>query len=325
MQDARDTEIPHIGEDTMRRNPPILLLAAFLVSWTAYPAMSAPPGVPRPSAAAPAKSVPALPESTVDLKNEAAMSVSAPLGTDNGVSAASDFVLLGGDNAVLMVLYPVELYANRFWSQPLSAERFSVVSTGMTLRPASLSPVDHAKVRAEGEALRREYRERQREARREAARAEIGTLQEERRRLEERREELDDRIADVERDLADEESRMEWLTGSEDRDIDRSLEEILSLADRRDELQSQRLALSREAPIPRDEIGRLTSEIRRINDRIDAERTTIGNARERKRSARYAFQSRRKEWRQLVADRKRNAGKLEELDGRIRDLAEILQ
>lgn len=323
MQDVRDTEIPHIGTDTMRRNPPILLLAALLALWAARSATPAPPVASRPPAAASAETAP--PGSAVDLKNEASMSVSAPLGTDNGVSPDSDFALLGEDHAVLLYLYPVELYANRFWSQPLSAERFSAVATGMALRPAVLSPVDHARIRTEGEALRREYRERQDEARREAARVEIGKLREARSRLEGRREELDDRIADVEKELADEESRMEWLTGSEDRDIDRSLEEILSLADRRDELQAQRLALSRETPAPRDEIARITAEIRRIHDRIDGERSTIRLARDRKRSARYAFQSRRREWQQLVADRKRNAGEIEALDGRIRDLAEILR
>lgn len=294
----------------MRRNRRTLLLAAFLMFWFARSATS---------------DSPALPESVVDLKNEAAMSVSVPLGTDNGVTAESDFALLGEDHAVRLVLYPVELYANRFWSQPLSVERFSVISAGMAVRPVTLSGVDHAKVRVEGEALRREFRAKQMEARREAARVEIGKLREKRRQLEGRREDLEDRIADAERDLVDEESRMEWLTGSEDRDIDRSLDEILSLAAERDELQERRLSLPRETPVPRDEINRLTAEIRRINTRLESERTTIRNARDRKRSARYAYQSRRKDWQQLVADRKRVAGEIDALDRRIRDLAETLR
>jgi len=304
----------------MRRHRPALLLAAVLVLAGTHAAMPASPGTsPHRNA------VPPPLQSTVDLKNEAAMSVSVPLGTDNGISAESDFALLGEDNAVLLHLYPVELYADRFWSQPLPAGRFSRISVGMTVRPVSLSAVEHAMVRAEGEALEREYRERQEEARKEAAREEIGKLREDRRLLEERRGDLDDRIADAERDLAEEESRMEWLTGSEDRDIDRSLEEILSLADRRDELQAQRLSLSRETPIPRAEIDRLSTEVRRINDRLESERATIRDARERKRSARYAFQSRRKEWKQLIADRKRISSEIDALDRRIRDLAEHLR
>lgn len=306
----------------MRRMSPTLLLAALLVLGTAHPAVPASSPATPPSAAVSAEPDPGPPDSTVDLKNEAAMSVSVPLGTDDGISAESDFALLGEDNSVLLHLYPVELYADRFWSQPLSPDRFSEISIGMAVRPAVLSAVGHARIRAEGDALQREYRARQTAARREAARVEIGNLEEERRRLEERREELDDRIADAERDLADEESRMEWLTGSEDRDIDRSLEEILSLADQRDELQARRLSLSRESPIPRDEIRRLTAEVRRINERLESERARIRNARDRKRSARYAYQSRRKEWKQLIADRKRVAKGIEALDRRIRDLFE---
>ena len=56
MRIAWDTEIPHIGVDTMRRNRRTLLLAAFLMFWFARSATS---------------DSPALPESVVDLKNEA--------------------------------------------------------------------------------------------------------------------------------------------------------------------------------------------------------------------------------------------------------------
>ncbi|GAB4366116.1 MAG: hypothetical protein Kow00128_09240 [Deltaproteobacteria bacterium] len=300
----------------MRRPVLVLLLSTGWLFLAPGPALPEPP---------PPEPVPHPLESAVDLKNEASLSVSVPLGTDNGISAASDFALLGKDNTVLFHLYPVELYANRFWSQPLSADRFSRVPVGMPVRAVSLSEVEHAMVRAEGEALQREYREKREEARREAARVEIGKLREKRRLLEGRREDLDERLADAERDLADEESRMEWLVGAEDRDIDHSLEEILSLADERDELQERRLALSRETPIPRAEIDRLTAEIRRINDRLESERRSIRNARERKRSARYAFLSRRKEWKQLAADRRRLAAEIDAIDRKIRELAERLR
>lgn len=304
----------------MRRPFLFLLLAAGWLLLAAGPALPEPP-----RSSPPLEPVPPLPESAVDLKNEAFLSVSVPLGTDNGISAGSDFALLGEDNTVLFHLYPDELYTNRFWSQPLSADRFSRVLVGMPVRAVSLPEIEHAKVRAEGEARKRQYREKREEARREAARVEIGKLKEKRRLLEGQREDLDERLADAERDLADEESRMEWLVGSEDRDIDHSLEEILSLADERDELQARRLALSRETPIPRAEIDRLTEEIRRIHDRLESERRAIRNARERKRSSRYAFQSRRKEWKQLAADRKRLAAEIDALDRKIRELSERLR
>jgi len=304
----------------MRRYRTILLLVVFLVFPLPGDATSA-----LPESSPSAEPAPALLESAVDLKNDASMSVSIPLGTDNGVSTGSDFALLGEDNAILLNLYPVELYADRFWSQPLSADRFSRVSIGMAVRQAALTEVDHAKVRAEGEALQQEYREKREEARREAARVEIEKLREKRILLEGQREDLDERLAAAERDLANEESRVEWLVGSEDRDIDRSLDEILALSDERDELQDRRLALSRETPIPRAEIDRLTAEIRRINGRLESERRTIQTARDRKRSARYAFQSRRKEWRHLVADRKRTSSEIDALDRRIRDLGERLR
>lgn len=294
----------------MRRKHPFLLPLFFLLAAVACPAVAAGSG---PLA------------STVDLKNDGTMSVSVRLGTDNGVTAESDFAVLGEDNTVLLHVFPFELYTNRFWSQPLAASMFSRISTGMAVRGAELSDSAHMRIRVEGEVRRQEYREKQKEARREAARVEIEKLKGKRGLLEGRREELDGRMADAEKDMVDEEGRMEWLIGSEDRDIDRSLDEILSLAEERDDLQLRRLSLSRQTPVPRDEIARLTSEIRRIHDRLESERGRIRSARDRKRSARYAFQSRRQEWQQLVAERRRVAGEIEALDRKLRELSDILK
>ena len=308
----------------MRRKRPLLLLLPFLLFAIARPGVVA-GADPLPPQRSDGPTAGSLPPSTVDLQNDGTMSVSVPLGTDNGVTAESDFAVLGKDNTVLLHIYPFELYTNRFWSQPLAASVFSRVFNGMEVREAELAESAHMRVRVEGEVRRREYREKQQEARREAARVETGELKGRRGLLEGRREELDGRIADAEKDMVDEESRMEWLTGSEDRDIDRSLDEILSMAEERDELQLRRLSLSRQTPVPRDEIDRLTSEIRRINDRLESERGRIRSARDRKRSARYAFQSRRKEWQQLVAERRRIAGEIDALDRQLRELSEIMK
>lgn len=259
----------------------------------------------------------------VDLKNDASMAVSVPAGSDNGVTPASDFQAVA--DGVAVAIYPDEIFEKRFWSQPLSREAYDGVRTGTPVRHVTLDNAAHIRIRAEGEARKAEYLERWEAARREAARRESDELRRKKAGLEERRDALDGRIAEAENALADEEERQDWLAGSEERAIDRSLGNIQDYADRRDELQEQRNALSGQSPYPRGEINRLTAEIRRLNDLIASERDNIRTSRDRKRSARTAFLARRKDWQNLVSDRKALDAEMRALDRRIRELSGSLR
>ena len=257
----------------------------------------------------------------VELKNADALSVSVPLGTVNGVSRESDFAVRTSDNGTVL-LYPVDLYEKMFWSRTLSQEEFSRIATGDPVRPVVLSRDEHAALRGEGEALKAALKSRREDARREAARKEADDLRARLERLQSRRDDLSDRIADAEKTLADEEGRLDWLSSSEERDIDRALRNIQDSADRRDELQEQRNALSGQRPYPSAEANRLSAEIKRLNDRISSERETIRAARDRKRSARSAYVAREQEWRKLVADRDQAANEIRSIERKIRDLEE---
>ena len=259
-------------------------------------------------------------DTRVELKNADSMSVSVPLGTDNGVTKESDFEAVAADNGTVF-LYPFELFGNMFWSQPLSAQVFSRIAPGTAVRSVAPSREDHAAARRAGQARKAELAKRQEEARREAARKEAVELRERKERLETRRDEVNDRIAAAESALADEEGRADWISSSEDRDIDRALQNIQESADRRDELQEQRNALAGQRPYPSAEANRLSAEIRRWNDRIASERDTIRTARDRKRSARSAYLSRKQEWQKLVAERNRVTGEIQSLDRKIREMS----
>lgn len=259
----------------------------------------------------------------VDLKNDGSMAVSVPVGTDNGVTQASDFQADVDGQAV--AIYPNEVFEKRFWSQPLSQEAYDRIRTGTPVRRVTLDDAAHVRVRVEGEARKAEYREKWETAKREGARRETDELRGKKARLEARRDDVEVRIAEAEKALADEEGRMDWLTDSEERDIDRSLRNIEDYADRRDELQEERNALSGKSPYPRNEIDRLTSEIRRLNDRIASERDTIRVSRDRRRSARTSFMARKKEWQNLVADRKALDVEIRAVDRRIRELSGFLR
>lgn len=261
------------------------------------------------------------PEARVGLKNAEAMAVSVHLGTDNGVGEESDFAAQAADNGAVL-LYPAELYRTLFWSQPLSPEAFSRLEPGDVVRPSVLSREEHDAVRKEGRARAAERTARREASRREAARKEIDALRERKARLEERRDALDERVADAEKTLADEEGRLDWISSSEERDIDRSLQSLQEYADRRDELQEQRNALSGQRPYPSGEIHRLSAEIRRLNDRIASERDAVRNARDRKRSARSSFLARKQEWQTLVAERRQATNEIRSLDRKIRELEE---
>lgn len=283
----------------MQRYLPLFLAAAAVSSTPAYPA-----DVP------------------VELKNAAAMAVSVPLGTDNGVTEENDFAVVSLDN-VPVLLYPDDLFGSLFWSQPLSQEAFSRIVPGSPVRPVMLPKGEHAALRAEGRERKAELEALREDALREAARRDAAELRERRDRLEARRDDLVDRIAAAEKTLADEEGRADWVTSSEDRDIDRSLGNIQECADRRDELQEQRNALSGLRPYPSSEINRITAEIRRLNDRIVSERDAIRAARDRKRFARSAYVSRRQEWQKLVAERNQVSGDLRSIDRKIQELEKL--
>lgn len=281
----------------MKRMTPFLLAASFL-SGLAVPVFAI--------------------DSTVDLKNDSAMAVSVPLGTDNGVTQDNDFIVSTDNSAV--TIYPQELFAGRFWSQPLSEEDYARVRTGMEVRPVTLDKVTHAVARAKGDVRQAEILARQEEARRQFIRRKIEELKETRERLLDRRDVLDERIAAAEKDLADEEGRMDWLMNSEDERIDRALQAIQDLGDRRDELQAQREALAQSSS--RRDVERQSAEIKRLSDRISSERDSIRSARDRKRSARAAYMSRRQEWQKLAAERRALRNEILSIDRKIKDLAE---
>lgn len=285
-----------------------ILLAGLAAAGSAFA------GAPADAAAG---SVPAL---AVDLRNDGVEAVSVPAGSDNGVGGESDFVVVVSDN-LSVVIYAAELFHDRFWSQPLRTDDYRQIRLGMPVRPASLSTVEHAVVRSEGKARLAEIRAKQEEARREAARQKADDLRVRRETLVEERDLVEDKIASAERDLADEEGRMEWATSSTDEDIDRASQRIADLADRRDELQSQRSAASQQSSARRD-VARLTSEIGIINGQIATERERIRLTRDKRRQARATYVARREEWQKLVVRRNALVGEIRSLDLRIRELLE---
>jgi hypothetical protein len=299
MHRARVIEFPRTGGRPMRimRMTPFLLAASFL-SWLAVPVFAI--------------------DSTVDLKNDVAMAVSVPLGTDNGVTQDNDFIVSTDNGAV--TIYPQELFVNRFWSQPLSEEDYAWVRTGMEVRPVTLDKVTHAVARAKGDVRQAEIVARQEEARRQFIRRKMEELKETRERLLDRRDVFDERIAAAEKDLADEEGRMDWLMNSEDDRIDKALQAIQDLADKRDELQAQREALGRSSS--QGDFTRQSAEIRRLNDRISSERDKIRSARGQKGAARTTYMSRKQEWQKLAAERNGLLNEIGSIDRKIKALAE---
>ncbi len=257
-------------------------------------------------------------DSTVDLKNDVAMAVSVPLGTDNGVTRDNDFIVSTDNGAV--TIYPRELFVNRFWSQPLSEEDYAWVRTGMEVRPVTLDKVTHAVARAKGDVRQAEILARQEEARRQFVRRKIEELKETREKILGRRDALDERIAAAEKDLADEEGRMDWLMNSEDDRIDRALRTIQDLADKRDEIQAQREALARSSS--QGDFTRQSAEIRRLNDWISSERDNVRSARDRKGRARTTYMSRKQEWQKLAAERRELRSEILSIDRKIKDIEE---
>jgi len=258
-------------------------------------------------------------EVRVDLKSEAAVAVSVPLGTDNGVTKESDFsVLLPGGATVH--LYPFELYRNMFWSQPLPAGTFSRIAEGSPVFPATLGKGDHEELRKKGEERKAELVAAQEEARREAARREAAALGQQLSRLEALRDDLSRRIAAAEQAFLAEESRYYSAWNAYDAGTDQSLQNIMEYLAQRDEILERRNAPSARRPSTSAEVGRLDGQIRRLDSQIAAERENIRIARDGRRSTRASFLARRQAWEQLVAERKQVTGEIRSVEQRIREI-----
>lgn len=273
---------------------------------------------------APLAAVGAPPASTVELKNAESWTVLVGLGTREGVRADADFEVVGADGGAAALLYPAELAADHFWSQPLSPDAFERVRTGMAVRSAALDRPAHDRLRREGQARRAAVAQEKAEERRREVLAQLGELREQRRSLLRRREAQEERIASRERDLIGAEARSGRAGLSEEGDVDRSLEAMGNLSDQRNELQSRRDALVEQDPYPKEDVNRLSSDIERLNDRMESERRRIRIANDRRRSAEGAYLSAREEWRRLLADLDQLDREIAALTDRIRDLeAEI--
>jgi len=257
----------------------------------------------------------------VGLKNQDALAVSAPVGEREGLTPETDLEVLAPDGTIVTVLYPHELYSDRFWSQPLAPEVFARIQVGMSLRSAALTASAHQRLRRDGAAQAAELAASREEERREVLRAELAGLRAQRGRAMDRRDALDARLEAAERDLLAAEDRMNAVVLGEEGDLDRALADLEDLLDERDELQSQRETLAQEDPFPKAEVERLTQRVKRLADRVESQRRRLRAARDRSRSARAAYLDTRLRWKELQAERAALERELRALTERTRELS----
>lgn len=268
-------------------------------------------------AAAPAARAAGL---AVDLKSDENRSVSVPVGTDNGVTAESDFAV-AVDAGRKIPIFPAELYPKRFWSAPLSIEDYEAVKPKMAVERYDPGPDDRQRIRRIAAENARQIRQQKASAERIAQRKELDALRDKRAGLVERRERIEGWIAEAEGDLAGEQARMEWSNDGIDADIDRIRQRIDEMTDQRNELQARRDALPREN---RGDHGRLTTEIDRLNARIASERSSINSLRERQRSNQASLSRETRDKKKLEAEARSIDAEIRALDFKIRELASKL-
>lgn len=255
-------------------------------------------------------------EGAVDLRNDEAMSVSVPLGSDNGVTAETDFRLALPDGSTVTT-FPAEVFRDRFWTAPLPAGVYEAVPAGTPAASVTLPEEARRRLRENARRAGRDLAARRGAERREAMLRQAADLSERRERLLEEKERLAVRIADSAAGLAKDQDRLEWSDESVDRDIDRAEQAIADLSDRRDELAGQRDTLDRA---DREGHRRLTAEIERLNRRISSERDRLRSLRDRKRTDRASLRKDRADREGLIADRARLDAEIAQLDRQIRDL-----
>jgi ankyrin repeat protein len=95
------------------------------------------------------------------MKNDDSQSLMVPAGSRNGVTRGDDFVTTTSDN-VSVVIYPVELFKDRFWSQSLPPSIYKGIEKGASVRKADGIPAaKRAEARQAGRLLTAEVAERE--------------------------------------------------------------------------------------------------------------------------------------------------------------------
>jgi hypothetical protein len=255
-------------------------------------------------------------ELAVDLKNDASRSISVPVGTDNGVTAESDFEVVAGTEQTVPV-FPGELFRDRFWSAPLSAEDYALIAKGAPVRPFKADKTTHKLMRRIAAEYGKQLEQEKASAKRWEQRKQQADLADRRTHLQEQKERLDARIAEAGRGIADGQDRARWKDDSADQDIVRAEQRIADLTDQRNELQSQRDALPRQ---DRTGIARLSEQVRLLNVRIASERDVIRRAQERKLDSKSAIQRDYRDRRTLQAESDALAVEIKALDRQIEAL-----
>jgi hypothetical protein len=252
---------------------------------------------------------------SVDLKNDESRSISVMLGTDNGVTAESDFTVRLPDGQAVP-FFPAELFKDRFWSAPLSPEDYGAIAAGAAVERYSPDKVTHQMMRRIAAEYGKQLLQEKASAQKWEKRKALSGLKEQRARLVERRTRVEGWIADAERGLAGDRERMERSNDGIDGDIDRAEQRIADLVDQRQELQAQRDAISDKR---RGDYGRLTNEIANLGGRIASERNSLNSLRDRKRANKGFVDRDVRGKSELEAERRSLDAEIKALDLKIRE------
>ena len=88
-------------------------------------------------------------EFRIDFINGETLSVSLPLGSEDGLTEEVFFALLDRDNRVITEIFPFEILHNRFWSGPLHPEDFKRVEVGTRAIRITLNQKDLDRIKTE--------------------------------------------------------------------------------------------------------------------------------------------------------------------------------
>ena len=219
----------------------------------------------------------------VDFLNHETRSVSLPLGSADGLTGSVFFALLDGQDQVVTVIYPYEIYSNRFWSGPLDPESFSRVGIGTRAVRMALPPEMRESVRRDyvdrAEILRDEISA----ARREQLLIVLDDLEEQivyftnlSKKLRQDRGDLRSELREEKLDLS---GRLDRLNV----EMDRLRDDLGELEEERDDLVKDRNRLRDRANPPQDRLRDLETRITELNIEIDEQRREIRDLREERR------------------------------------------
>jgi len=224
-------------------------------------------------------------EFRIDFINGETLSVSLPLGSEDGLTEEVFFALLDHDNRVITEIFPFEILHNRFWSGPLHPEDFKRVEVGTRAIRVTLNQKDLDRIKTE---YRMRYASMQGvliQTRRDRLLLSYKELEDAILLTSNKRMKINRERAALQANLKRERRDLAMRVDRIDKRLDQWRDDLHDLNDDKDKLVEERRKLQERQNPPQSRIDRLSKQTNEIEEEIRDVRDEIRDLRDERHDA----------------------------------------